>query len=155
MGSYNEYLSLAEPRSEKFLKKLIGRNDIEAALSKLDKLTQEEARMATTQVLKVTSSVDERVKVIAENQLRESLRKWLSPPDPSTNHNTACGAHLKGTATWFFQGSIFQRWKSTNSLLWIHGKRAFLICYPADTSRRSSIFQQALGRVYYGSSDLT
>jgi hypothetical protein len=55
--------------------------------------------------------------------LRESIHKWLSPPDPSTNHNIACGTYNKKTASWFFQGSIFQEWKSTGSLLWIHGKR--------------------------------
>ena len=61
--------------------------------------------------------------IFSGNQLRESIRKWLSSPDPSTNHNIACGTHHKKTATWFFQGSIFQGWKSTASLLWIHGKR--------------------------------
>ena len=64
--------------------------------------------------------------IMSENQLRENIHKWLSPPDPSTNHNIACGTHHKKTATWFFQGRIFQEWKSTASpsLLWIHGKRA-------------------------------
>jgi hypothetical protein len=57
------------------------------------------------------------------NQLRESTHSWLSPPDPSTNHNIACGTHYKKVATWFFQGGIYQEWKSTGSLLWIHGKR--------------------------------
>jgi hypothetical protein len=47
--------------SEKYLRKLIGRADIEDALKRLDKLTQEEARMATTQVLKATRSVDDQV----------------------------------------------------------------------------------------------
>jgi hypothetical protein len=61
--------------------------------------------------------------IFSGTQLRESIRKWLSSPDPSTNHNIACGTHNKKTATWFFQGSIFQEWKSTASLLWIHGKR--------------------------------
>ena len=56
-------------------------------------------------------------------QLRENIHKWLSPSDPSTNHNIACGTHHKKTASWFFQGTIFQEWKSTGSLLWIHGKR--------------------------------
>jgi hypothetical protein len=41
---------------------LIGRADIEDALNRLDKLTQEEARMATTQVLKATRGVDDRVR---------------------------------------------------------------------------------------------
>jgi hypothetical protein len=58
------------------------------------------------------------------NQLRDSIYKWLSPPDPSTNHNIACGTRHKKMASWFFQGSIFQDWKSTGSLLWVHGKRS-------------------------------
>ncbi|KAF8497792.1 hypothetical protein F5888DRAFT_1923183 [Russula emetica] len=58
------------------------------------------------------------------SQLRQDLRRWLSPPDPSTNHNIACNAHHKGTATWFFEGRTYNEWKSTDSesLLWIHGK---------------------------------
>src|ERR1700677_518676 len=59
------------------------------------------------------------------------LRAWLSPSDPSTNHNTARKAQHKGTAVWFFQGSIFIEWKSTGSPLWIHGKRAFLSAFPS------------------------
>ena len=61
--------------------------------------------------------------ILLGNQLRESIHRWLSPPDPSTNHNIACGTHHKKPASWFFQGNIFQEWKSTGSLLWIHGKR--------------------------------
>ena len=60
---------------------------------------------------------------LSENQSWESIEKWLSPPDPSTNHNIACGTYYKKTASWFFQGSIFQEWKSTGPLFWIYGKR--------------------------------
>jgi hypothetical protein len=63
--------------------------------------------------------------IISETQLRENIHKWLSPPDPSTNHKIACDTYNKKTASWFFQGSIFREWKSRGSLLWIHGKRAF------------------------------
>src|ERR1019366_8667775 len=52
---------LTERCSEKYLRKLVGRTEIEDALKRLDKLTQEEARMATAQVLKVTHAVDDRV----------------------------------------------------------------------------------------------
>jgi hypothetical protein len=55
-------VALIELSSERFLKKLIGRTDIEDALKKLDKLTQEEARMATAQVMKATHGVDNRVR---------------------------------------------------------------------------------------------
>ena len=66
---------------------------------------------------------------ITGNQLRDSLLRWLSPPDPSINHNIACKAHHNGTAQWFFQGSMFSQWKSTDSLLWIHGKRPLLFAF--------------------------
>jgi hypothetical protein len=68
--------------------------------------------------------------ILAGNHSPENLRKWLSPSDPSTNHNIACGAHHNGTASWFFNGSVFNQWKSTGSLLWIHGKRAFTSSLP-------------------------
>jgi len=66
--------------------------------------------------------------ILTGSQLRQDLRRWLSPPDPSTNHNIACNAHYEGTATWFFEGRTYKEWKSTGSesLLWIHGKRVSL-----------------------------
>ena len=156
---------------KKLVKKLIGNNDIEDALKRLDRLTQEEARMASAQLMEVTNTINNRVEEIADNilgadntaareviqqaadgvdrmerswfpdgihaghagstiltgsQLRQNLCRWLSPSDPSTNHNIACNAHHKGTATWFFEGRMYKEWKSTGceSLLWIHGKRA-------------------------------
>jgi hypothetical protein len=60
---------LTEQSSEKYLKKLIGRTDIEDALKRLDRLTQEEARMAAAQALKVANTVDDRVQGIADNIL--------------------------------------------------------------------------------------
>jgi hypothetical protein len=64
--------------------------------------------------------------ILTGNQLRQDLHRWLSPQDPFTNHNIACNAHHKGTATWFYEGRTYEEWKSTGSesLLWIHGKRA-------------------------------
>ena len=47
------------------MKRLIGRTDVEDALKKLDKLTDEEARMAVAQNLKATHKVDERVRGVA------------------------------------------------------------------------------------------
>ena len=51
---------------EKYLKKLAGRTDIEDSLKRLDKLTQEEARMATAQVLKATHNIDEGVRRVTD-----------------------------------------------------------------------------------------
>ena len=51
----------ADLSSEKFLKKLAGRKDIEDALRRLDRLTQEEAVMAAAQILNLTHTVDNKV----------------------------------------------------------------------------------------------
>jgi uncharacterized protein YoxC len=66
-------------------------------------------------------SVRDSVDSANRNLLRDSLRGLLSPPNPSTNHNILCKAHLKGTTDWFTRDSIFNDWKSAGSLLWIHG----------------------------------
>jgi len=189
--------------SERYFKKLTGKREIEDSLERLDKLTLEEARMASAEQLKMTHSVDgkvmgvdDRVKGVSGqvqgvrgdvqdvrvdvqdvrvdvqdvrvdvrdignivqavddkldqasrsfslnpdshsarsdsftgNQLRDNLLRWLSPPDPSQNHNIASKAHHNGTTQWFFQGSIFNNWKSTGSFLWVHGKRALLLAF--------------------------
>ena len=48
------------------MKKLTGNTDIEDKLERLDKLTQEEARMASAELLKITHGVDDRVKGVDE-----------------------------------------------------------------------------------------
>ena len=45
----------------KYLNRLLGRTDIETALKRLDTLTQEEARMAIAEVLKVTHIMDDKI----------------------------------------------------------------------------------------------
>ena len=65
---------------------------------------------------------------------RQQLKKWLSPLDPSINHNNARRAHHEGTANWFFRSSNFDEWKSSPSLLWIHGKRTFLFLFTTHTT---------------------
>jgi len=69
-----------------------------------------------------THDSDEEEEPAEENQSRERIHKWLSPPDPSTNHNIACATHLKRTATWFFKGRILRKWKRKGGILWVHGK---------------------------------
>ena len=61
---YGEMTGLTEDYSEKYLKRLAGRTDLEDALKKLDKLTQEEARMAIAQNLRATQNVDDKVKEV-------------------------------------------------------------------------------------------
>ncbi|KAH9169267.1 hypothetical protein EDB89DRAFT_2198624 [Lactarius sanguifluus] len=57
---------IKQGRAKKYFKKLIGRRDIEDAFQRLDKLTQEEARMATAEVLRLTQNVGDKVKGIGD-----------------------------------------------------------------------------------------
>ncbi|KAN0136449.1 hypothetical protein V8E53_005817, partial [Lactarius tabidus] len=66
----------------------------------------------------VKSIVDD----MKRNQLRESLRKWQCPPDPSTNHHIVGDRQHEGTAEWFIDSDQCHEWKADGSLLWIHGK---------------------------------
>ncbi len=73
-------LPLTEPFSGKYLKKLFGNtnntSEIEDALKRLDRLTQEEAQMAATQVLKATHTVDDtgRVRGVADIAVDVDIR---------------------------------------------------------------------------------
>ena len=49
-------------RAERYLKRLIGRKDIENALQRLDKLTQEEVRFAAAEALTISRDIDDTVK---------------------------------------------------------------------------------------------
>jgi hypothetical protein len=57
---------LADYDSEKFLKRLIGRTDVEDALLRLDSLTKEESLMAVAKNLEITQRVDQNVMVVKE-----------------------------------------------------------------------------------------
>ena len=61
--------SVTEGCSEKYAKRLIGKTDMEDALKNLDRLTQEEAWMATAENLRATHAVDERVRGVTEQVL--------------------------------------------------------------------------------------
>ena len=65
-NSFTNASTFTEGRPEKYMKKLLGTTNIEDSLKRLDKLTQEETRMATAQVLKVTHTIDEGVRGVAD-----------------------------------------------------------------------------------------
>ena len=62
----DDFWLFADIHLEKYLKKLLGRNDVEDALKRLDKLTQEEVRVAIVEVLKVTQNVDDKVDALID-----------------------------------------------------------------------------------------
>ena len=59
-------MPLVYHRPETFLKKLVGRTDIDDGLRRLDKLTHDEVRMATAEGLKATHDVNDNVKEVGD-----------------------------------------------------------------------------------------
>ena len=54
----------------------------------------------------------------------DNLIKWLAPPLPSSNHNTAIKKKQPRTGEWFTQSEDFADWKTgTSSFMWLHGIR--------------------------------
>ncbi|KAH9169628.1 hypothetical protein EDB89DRAFT_1908398 [Lactarius sanguifluus] len=81
-----------------------------------------DGKEAATEAKLIMHTTAHKVDEVKRRQLRESLRKWQSPSDPSMNHVIASYCQHEGTAEWFCKGNIFEEWKATGSLLWIHGK---------------------------------
>jgi len=61
--------TLSENYLKKLIKKLIGNDGIGDAMKRLDRLTQEEARMASAQLLNITNAIDNEVREIVDNVL--------------------------------------------------------------------------------------
>ncbi|KAI0270469.1 hypothetical protein BC834DRAFT_819265 [Gloeopeniophorella convolvens] len=59
---------------------------------------------------------------LAGAELRHRYQTWLNPPDSSTNQNFASDRHHIGTSSWFLEGRVFEEWRKTGSVMWIHGK---------------------------------
>jgi len=58
--------SLVERATEKFAKKILGDSDIEAVLQRLDRLTQEEARVTVTHTLEVVQGLFDNLRVVMD-----------------------------------------------------------------------------------------
>jgi hypothetical protein len=57
---------LVERSAEKFAKKLLGESDVEAVLRRLDRLTQEEARMTVAHTLEVVHGLFDNLRVVMD-----------------------------------------------------------------------------------------
>ena len=64
MQIFTERFAVAEHSVVKFVKKLLGESEIEAVLQRLDRLTQEEARMTGAETLEVVHGLVNNMKVV-------------------------------------------------------------------------------------------
>ena len=63
-------LPVAQCTIEKFAKKLLGESEVKAVLQRLDRLTQDEARMSVTQTLGIVCGLVGNVRVVMEGMHR-------------------------------------------------------------------------------------
>jgi hypothetical protein len=50
------------------------------------------------------------------------MRRWLSPPDPSSNYQRALKLHQEGTGVWYLENKEHTTWKTSSSTFhWLHG----------------------------------
>ena len=70
MSALSHILSAAQCATEKFAKKLLGDSEIETVLQRLDRLTQDEARMTVAQTLGVVHGLVGNMKVVMEGAER-------------------------------------------------------------------------------------
>jgi hypothetical protein len=96
----------------------------------------------------ITSDHEPSSHLTTGNELRKDLRKWIAPPDPSVNFNTASDAHHDGTATWCTKGDTVVTWKASGSLLWIHGKRTYPNIFRASVLTNDILFNSRLWEEY-------
>lgn len=55
-------------------------------------------------------------------QKRDGILRWLSPPDPSTNHQKALKLRQADTGLWFLGNERYSEWKASPcSFIWLHG----------------------------------
>ncbi|KAI0266185.1 hypothetical protein BC834DRAFT_145600 [Gloeopeniophorella convolvens] len=142
---------IKQGRLRAFVKKLLGFRKVEDVVKRLERLTLEESRMSTTHILLIVHTLLENSKGVKtdteasaatledalasvqqvvnsmnninRNQLFQECTKWLSPPDPSSNHAAKREQRHEGSADWFIHGDKFSEWKvSDGSSLWLHGK---------------------------------
>ena len=73
-------------------------------------------------IYSMTSYINAGVDSLKLDSYLDKLKKWLSPPDPSTNLNTAKEKRYKGTRDWFINSAAFLEWKSgSRRHLWLYG----------------------------------
>ena len=76
---HSVFSSVADYETEKFVKRIAGRTDVEDALQRLDMLTKEESLMTATRNLEVTHRVD--VNVIATQELTHRVEEVMHDVD--------------------------------------------------------------------------
>jgi hypothetical protein len=72
---------LTQCNAEKLVKKLLGEKDVEAVLQRLDRLTQDEARITAAQTLEVVYGLIQNVRVVLDGEQLHKASRALGAED--------------------------------------------------------------------------
>ncbi|KAL8364548.1 hypothetical protein RB595_003704 [Gaeumannomyces hyphopodioides] len=69
-----------------------------------------------------TLAINATLESVKSDSHSDKIKRWLSPPDPSTNSKHARNERHEGTGTWFLRSPAFQEWRSgSRRHLWLKG----------------------------------
>ena len=67
------------------------------------------------------SEVQDQAYLVNQENERRDIRRWLSAPDPSVNHNRASHSRQGSTGSWFLKSEAFTRWQQQKLITWLYG----------------------------------
>ncbi|KAH9018916.1 hypothetical protein EDB85DRAFT_2154161 [Lactarius pseudohatsudake] len=100
-------------------------NNVKAVDDKVQTIA-DDGKATATEVKLILRQTADKVDNVKRNQLRDSLSKWQSPPDPSMNHNIAGDRQHEGTAEWVFESNRFESRKVAGSLLLVDSRQTYI-----------------------------
>ena len=70
----------------------------------------------------LTTATKATTESIRADQCTDKIRRWLSPPDPSTNASHARSLRHEGTGAWLLENPVFQSWQlGWRQHVWLNG----------------------------------
>jgi hypothetical protein len=93
---------MIERNAEKFAKKLLGESDVEAVLRRLDRLTQEEARVTVAHTLEVVHGLFDNLRVVMDGAWTLGAHLTI---------DETCSSRSQGINRRHTEGSRYVRWK--------------------------------------------
>lgn len=103
-----------------------------------------EVKARLNDIAVITWKTANAVESMIDQQGRDQMISWLSPPDPSINYDKGLQYRHPGSGQWFIQSAAYSAWKLEQySFLWLFGMPAcgknILSCIIIEDLQRSQV----------------